>query len=458
MTAQEIRARAVTTPPPKLRWRVTGLVVLVAACWGVLLTVLPSTSGDPVMVSLSPGDGEIVKSPDEVRITFDRPVPAELATVQMTSPAGKRLVSTRPYNPPEADNAIAVPMPKTRYEGIYTVIWSVPSSTLEPMVGSSTFSVFSAARFTAVPGLVVDRDPVVVTVYTVAETLATAALVLGVGTVFVLGVALPEGTRRPGSRRLLRYTWATMVLATLVSLLSFGSYAARTSLGDAFDPALLAGTVKSDIGAAHLARLLILLPLTLGFWQLLRSVPARTSVERLTVAATVLGAASALAATWVVARAHEPAGPGALSLLAGTALLLAAAVGVGAAVMRWTVLRQAGGQAAPAARMLARTMPVSGAMLLLGASTTGGWQLIAYGALAVVIVGTGVALLYRERRHRSNPQEGEARRDEPARRRVREVAAVSASAIVLALAALAGSALPGAAAPGAQLPPAEGPQ
>jgi len=445
MTAQEIRTQAVPTQPrPRFRRRLIGLAVLVAACWGVLLTVLPSASGDPVLVSLSPGDGETVKSPDEVRITFDRPVPAELATVQMTSPAGEHLVSTRPYNPPEADHAIAVPMPKTRYEGIYTVVWSVPSSTLEPMVGSSTFSVFSAARFTAVPGLVVDRDPVVVTVYTVAETLATAALVLGVGTVFVLGVAWPEGARRPGSRRLLRYTWATMVLATLVSLLSFGGYAARTSLGDAFDPALLAGTVKSDIGAALMARLLIMLPLTLGFWQLLRSVPARTSVERWTAAATVLGAASALAATWIFARPHAPTGPGPLSVVASTTLLLAAAVGVGAAVMRWTVLRRAGGQAAPAARLLARIMPVSGAvLLLLAATTTGGWQLAAYAALAVVIAGTGVALLFQERRRRSDPEESDGRQDKPARRRLREVAAVSASATVVALAALPGSGLPG---------------
>lgn len=430
MTAQEIHARDVPTPPrPKLRWRLAGLVVLVAACWGVLLTALPATSGDPELVSLSPGDGETVKSPDEVRITFDRPVPAELASVQMTSPAGERLVSTRPYNPSGADDAIAVPMPETRYEGIYTVIWSVPSSTLEPLIGTSTFSVYSAARFTAVPGLVVDRDPVVVTVYTVAETFATAALVLGVGTVFALGVAWPEGARRPGSRRLLRYTWVTMVLATLVSLLSFGGYAARTSLGDAFDTALLSGTLKSDIGAAHMARLLILLPLTLGFWLLLRSGAARTSVERWTAAGTVLGAASALAATWIFARPHAPAGPGPLSLVAGTALLLAAAVGVGAAVMRWTVLRRAGEQAAPAARLLVRIMPVSGAVLLLAATiTTSGWQLIAYGALAVVIVGTGVAPSYRERRRRSDPEESDARRDKPDRRRMRELAAVSAAA------------------------------
>jgi ABC-type sugar transport system permease subunit/methionine-rich copper-binding protein CopC len=220
MTAQEIRPQTVTTPAhPSFRRRVIGLIVLVAVCWGVLLTVLPSPSGDPVLVSVSPSDGETVKSPDEVRITFDRPVPAELATIQMTNPAGERIVSTRPYNPQDADEAIAVPMPKTRYEGIYSVVWSVPSSTLEPMVGSSTFSVFSATRLTAVPGLVVDRDPVVATVYTVAGSVATAALVLGVGTVFVLGVAWPEGARRRGSRRLLQYTWATMVLATLVALL-----------------------------------------------------------------------------------------------------------------------------------------------------------------------------------------------------------------------------------------------
>ncbi|MFD4326598.1 copper resistance protein CopC [Nocardioides sp. NPDC058538] len=420
-----------------------GLIVLVAVCWGVLLTVLPSPSGDPVLVSLSPTDGETVKSPDEVRITFDRPVPAELASVQMTDPAGERIVSTRPYNPPGADDTIAVPMPKTRYEGIYSVVWSVPSSALEPMVGSSTFSVFSAARLTAVPGLVVDRDPVVVTVYAVAGILATAALVLGVGTVFVLGVVWPAGARRPGSRRLLRYTWATMVLATLVSLLSFGGYAARTSLSDAFDPALLAGTVKSDIGAALMARLLILLPLTLGFWLLLRSEPARTSAERCTAAATVLGAASALAATWVFARPHAPAGPTPLTVAADTALLLAAAVGVGAAVMQWTILRRAGGPAAQATRLLARIMPVGGAALLLAATTTGGWQLAAYDALAVVIFGTGVALLHRERRRRSDPEEGEGRRDKPARRRLRKVAAVSASVTVVALAALPGSALPG---------------
>ena len=444
MTAQKIRPQAVTTPsPPGLRRRVIGLVVLVAVCWGVLLTVLPSPTGDPVLVALSPKDGETVRSPDEVRITFDRPVPAELATVQMTDPAGERIVSTRPYNPPDADDTVAVPMPKTRYEGIYSVVWSVPSSALEPMVGSSTFSVFSAARLTAVPGLVVDRDPVVVTVYTVAGALATAALVLGVGTVFVLGVAWPEGIRRPGSRRLLGYTWATLVLATLVSLLSFGGYAARTSLGDAFDPALLAGTFKSDIGAALMARLLILVPITLGFWQLLRSAPARTSVERWTSAATVLGAASALAATWVFARPHAPAGPGPLTVAAGTALLLAAAVVVGVAVMQWTILRRAGGQAAPAKRLLAQIMPVGGAALLLAATATGGWRLIAYGALAVVIFGTGMALLIRERRRRSDPVKSRGRRDKPARRRLQEVAAVSASATVVVLAALPGSALPG---------------
>ena len=43
MTAQEIRTQAVPTQPrPRFRRRLIGLAVLVAACWGVLLTVLPS--------------------------------------------------------------------------------------------------------------------------------------------------------------------------------------------------------------------------------------------------------------------------------------------------------------------------------------------------------------------------------------------------------------------------------
>jgi hypothetical protein len=320
----------------------------------------------------------------------------------------------------------------------------------------------SAARFTAVPGLFIDRDPAVASVYTVAEALATAALVLGVGTVFVLGVIWPEGARRPGPRRLLQCTLAVMVLATLVSLLSFGGYAARTSFGDSSDPALLSGTLKSEIGAAYLARLLVLMPLTLGFWQLLRSRPARTSPERWTAAATVLGAASALAATWILARPHAPAGL--LGLLAGTAVLLAAAVGVGAVVTRWTALRQASGPAVPTARLLTRTMPLSGAVLLLTATYTAtGWQLVLYGTLAVVVVGTWMAALNRERRRSCAPEDDTTVGDLPARRPLRQVAAVLAAAAVVALAAIPGSDLPygglaDAITPGAQPAPTEAAQ
>jgi hypothetical protein len=127
------------------------------------------------MVSLSPGrrrDGQVPRrGPDHVRPACPRGArdgPDDESPQASTSCQPGRTTRRSP------DDAIAVPTPKTRYEGIYTVVWSVPSSTLKPMVGPSTFSVFSAARFTAVPRLVVDRDPVVVTVYTVAKMRSAA--------------------------------------------------------------------------------------------------------------------------------------------------------------------------------------------------------------------------------------------------------------------------------------------
>ncbi|OLT23612.1 hypothetical protein BJF78_32030 [Pseudonocardia sp. CNS-139] len=90
-----------------------------------------------MLVAASPGDGETVKSPDELRLTFDRPVTAGLATVLMHNPTGEQVVAGRPYNPPGAPDVVAVAMPRTRYAGTYAVVWSVPSGRAEPVAARS---------------------------------------------------------------------------------------------------------------------------------------------------------------------------------------------------------------------------------------------------------------------------------------------------------------------------------
>lgn len=416
------RSRTIPVGSSTLRRRILGLLVLIAACWGVLLAAAPDPSGDPVLVSASPADGEFVKSPDEVRLTFDQAVPAELATVRMTKPNGEQVVDGRPYHPSGDSDTIAVRMPVTRYVGTYSVAWSLPSTRSEPLSGTFSFAVFSETNPVRLPVIETDRDQIVAGVYTVTRLVAISALVLGVGLAFILAVAWPAGLRHALVRRLLKYGWWALVIATLGTLVSFGGYAARTSLGDAFDPALLTGTFESDIGAALLARLLVLVPVTVGLVLLLTSRPPDTAAERWSAAGAVLGASAALAVTWSLARSHDPDEPSALTLGADIALLLAVAVSVGGPVLLWILLRGTGD---PVLRdvvpRLTRVMPVSGGLLLaIAVTAASGWEMVALIVLAALVIGTGLA------------NRGWARRiadtrgkDLPGHARLRRVAAVA---------------------------------
>ncbi len=430
MTSSAGRSNAMATAR-----RFLGLLLLIAACWGTLLVATPAPAGDPVLVSASPGDGEFVKSPDEVRLTFDRPVPAGLATVRMTVPSGAQVVAGRPYNPPGAGDTVAVAMPKTRYQGTYSVAWSVPSSRIEPISGTSRFSVGAPSKPVQLPVIETVPNPVVAAVHTVAVQVATAALMLGIGLVFVLVVAWPAGGRHAPARRLITYAWWALVVSTLVTIVSFGGYAARTSLGEAFDPALVAGTFGSGTGTALLVRLLVLVPITISLALLLAAPPATTAVQRWSGAVAVLGCAAALAATWSFAAPHDPLGPALLAVGAETALLLAIAISVGGPVMLWIVQRGAGDSVLrDVLPRLARVMPACGVLVVaVAVLTTGGWELAALLALAALVVGTGVAARLWVRRRADTRG-----KDLPGRARLRRVAAVSVSvAAVLVVASSA---------------------
>lgn len=425
------------TPTAKRLRGLLGLLIVVAACWATLLAAVPAPGGDPVLVSISPSQDEIVKSPDEVRLTFDRPVPAGLATVRMTNPKGDDVVSGRPRNPADAPDTVVVSMPPTRFAGSYSVAWSLPSSRLEPISGTSSFAVHAQSGPVRLPEIPTERDPVVAAVHTAARLAATAAVTLGVGVVFALVVVWPSGATDKPARRLAWYAWSALVVATLGTFVSFGGYAARTSLGESLDPALLSATFGSDVGAGLLLRLLVLVPITIGLAQLLSSPPAGAAGQRWLRAIGVLGSAAALMATWGFSRPPEPAGPSLLGLGAETTLMLAAAVSVGGPVVLWLLLRSAGDSALrTATARLALLMPVSGAVLLaITVGTSAGWQLVALLVLAALVVGTGLA--GRRWMRRRTDVRG---LDLPGRMRLRRVAAVATGAVVVALVAAAGSA------------------
>ena len=423
---------AARTARPRWGRGLLGLLLVIAASWGALLLAPPTGTGDPALVSVSPSDGATVKSPDEVRLTFDRPVPAGLVTVRMTVPSGDQVVEGPPQPVAGEENSVAVPMPLTRYGGTYSVAWSVPSSTLEPITGSSRFHVFAPTPPVAVPQVPAGPSPVVGALHDVFRIAATAAFALGTGLAFALAAAWPAGVDHPPARRPITYAWCGLVVATLGAAVTFGGYAARLPVTEAFDPAVVAAGFASEIGGALLVRLLVLVPVTAALVQWLTGPYTADPAQRGIRSAAVLAVAAAPAATWALARPGHPP----LAVAAEVALLLAVAVCAGGPVLLWVLMRTAGDVVLRlAVPRLARLMPVAGVLLLVIAPVAAaGWRLVALLVLGVLSAATGLAGRWWVRR-----RAGARGRDASGRARLRRLAAIAAAAVA---AALLGSAVP----------------
>lgn len=438
MTLSLTRARR--TPGarrPKPGHRILGLALVVATCWMTLLLEAPTPSGEPVLISTTPSDGSVAKAPPEVRLTFDRPVPAGLGTVRMTKPSGEQVVTGRPYNPPDAPDTLAVAMPQTKYAGTYSVAWSLPSADLEPITGTFRFHVWGPAKPAALPEITSERDPAVVALHTAFRLIATAALTVGVGLAFALAFAWPTGVDHRPARRVITYAWWTLVAGTLGTLVSFGGYAAPTPLGEAFDPALLSAVFGSDIGAALVTRLQVLVPVTVGLALLYAGKPSGTTVERWATAGAVLGCSGAPAATWGMARPPHPDGAALWQQAAEIALLLGVAVAISGPLLLWILLRGPGDTALRTVVVrtvvlrLARAMPIcAGLLAAIAVATARGWQLVALVVLAALVAGVGTVA--RRWVHRQASGRGPAL---AGRARLRRSAAVGLVAATVALAA-----------------------
>jgi copper transport protein len=411
------RHRTVTTPRTGRRrsatvGRLVALLLLIAACWGAVLAITPSSSGNPVLRTTSPGNEEVVKSPDNVLLTFDRPVPAGLVTVRIISSLGDQIVFDRPVHPDNREDTVSVPMPPARYEGTYSVAWTMPSSQLEPVGGTFEF-VVNAPNSMGTPEIETVHDRTVTAFYTTARIASIAAMALLIGAVFFVAVVWPGAARWKSVRRLVTYSWLALVLATLGVLVSFGPYAAWVPLSNVFDPKLLSATLESDAGGALLARLLVLVPATLGVAQLLTSAPAESRRERWLRGGTVLGCAAALAATWTLAGPRPPGAPTPLALTVDIVLLIAIAIPISGLVMLWLLLPNSGrfapGNTVP---LFSRIVLGCGAALVLtGAyqawrhvgsfvslTTSYGWLLV--GMLALLVLFVAVAAVCRSWVHR----------------------------------------------------------
>ncbi|NKQ57452.1 copper resistance protein CopC [Amycolatopsis sp. K13G38] len=292
MTTLERRPRAKPAGPRARRFAAFALLVL--ACWGTLLAIAAPPSSDlPVLRTTSPGVDSTAR-PDNLVLTFDRPVSANLATVRLTDPYHRPIDPDRPVHANGRAETISVPLPKQKYAGTYSVAWSVPAGADVAANGTFTFDLASRSPVQDAPVLPARPSVVVTVAHGIAQfgALAAAAVLAGAA---LLAVFRPVG--EGPMRRVATYAWFAAIGLTTAAFLTFGPYTAKLPLTEAFKT--LAGTMDSGAGAVLLARLAVLALGGLAVAQLMTAGAAATARERWARAATVAGCAGALAVTWV---------------------------------------------------------------------------------------------------------------------------------------------------------------
>lgn len=310
--------------------RLLPFLLLVAACWTSLLTLAsPVSSEAPVLVSSVPGNGQVTR-PDNIVLTFDRPVPAGLSTIRMTDPYRRPVDPGRPVHADGRDNTISVPVPKQKYAGTYSVAWSVPVTGQEAVTGTFTFDLASRSPVQEPPALDARPGAAVTVAHAVAQFLAFAALALLAGGVLFIAVVWPDGAESTVVRRVVGWAWGGLLGGTVLSLLTFGPYVAKLPLTDVLNGGLLSGVLESGTGHVYLARLLVVAVAGIGIAQFMTMSPADSPRERRLRGGTVLACAAAVAATWSFT------GPG--SVVVGVVHLTALAVLTGLLVMLYRVV------------------------------------------------------------------------------------------------------------------------
>ena len=173
--------------------------------------------------------------------TFDEPIHMTVSSLEVYTPDGDRADDgdTTLANPEE----IAVTLLPGLGSGTYTAVWHVISDDTHPVSGEFTFSIGSPSA-THVPALEVSPNNVVSAAFTVIRWLEYMTFALLCGAVAFLISCWPAGARRVGVIRLVTYSWAGLLLSTLLGLLVQGPYAANEGLGQLFNAQLVQATLS----------------------------------------------------------------------------------------------------------------------------------------------------------------------------------------------------------------------
>jgi copper transport protein len=385
---------------------IAGLLAMIglgiAASPAVAATARPALFAHAALAATDPADGSVVPTqPEQVTATFDEPIHMTATSLEVYTPDGDRADDgdTTLANSDE----IAVTLLPGLGSGTYTAVWHVISDDTHPVSGEFTFSIGSPSA-TRVPALEVSPNNLVSALFTVVRWLEYLTFALLCGAVAFLIVCWPAGARRPDVIRLVTYSWAGLLVSTLLGLLIQGPYAANEGIGELLNPSLVQATLSSKLGTMSQARELMAFLAGGAASLLLPRLPDAGRRGRIAIGAGWAILTTAVAASWAL---YDHASAGVQAPLGGVPAdiihLDAMAVWIGGlAVLAGFALRGPAdeGVATAVPRFSAISLACVGTLVASGAYQTwrevGGWQALfdtSYGRLILAKVAGLLALI-----------------------------------------------------------------
>lgn len=254
-----------------MRWR------RAAVGFGIAVAVMAPAQqvfAHPELVDSTPAPNAVLTSgPPSIVLNFNEAVEVDLADIQLFDDNAK-LVITGPPKAINGDAGVQVSVPKIG-DGVYVVVWRVPSDDNHVVDGVFTFQVGVASKVDI--GKLIGKVSGGVTASSTVGRLDTASRLLAlIGLVVLIGgglLALQSHGDSAGAAANLMLLWVAWAFLLAGSLGTFGFYGAKVVAGtsvDALKPSVWGKIVGSHTANVLIVRLVLIIAVGALLWTFAR--------------------------------------------------------------------------------------------------------------------------------------------------------------------------------------------